>query len=203
MNAGATLDVMLDIDGVLYPFPELFTPYASAQLGRELLLDTSTWAFYERWGLDENGFVEMLTRGVREHELWWDDSTYDEVPEVLASLHAAGHRLHLVTARGVAGVDAALAATRHWLALIGIEVASINLVDDKPSVVERLGLDPHRCIAVDDAEHHVDSWHGAGIAAVVLDRWGTYSGDRRSVRDLVDFADLVGGLAAARTDGTA
>ena len=32
----AQLDVLLDVDGVLYPLPELFTPYAAERLGREL-----------------------------------------------------------------------------------------------------------------------------------------------------------------------
>jgi beta-phosphoglucomutase-like phosphatase (HAD superfamily) len=200
-RAGDTLDVMLDIDGVLYPFPELFTPYAAVQLGTELSLDTSSWAFYERWGLDHPGFIEMLTRGVHDRDLWWDDATYDEVPAVLAELRAGGHRLHLVTARGVAGHDDALAATQHWLDLVGVEVESINLVEDKPSVITRLGLDPHRCIAVDDAEHHVESWLAAGVSAVVLDRWGTYSGACRSVRDLVGFREVVDGLALASADG--
>jgi hypothetical protein len=39
----STFDVLIDIDGVLYPFPEVFTPYASLQLGRELELDTTRW----------------------------------------------------------------------------------------------------------------------------------------------------------------
>jgi FMN phosphatase YigB (HAD superfamily) len=202
VRAGDTLDVMLDIDGVLYPFPELFTPYAAAQLGTDLSLDTSSWAFYERWGLDLQGFVEMLTRGVADRELWWDDATYDEVPDALAGLRARGHRLHLVTARGVAGHDVALAATQHWLGLIRVEVDSINLVDDKPSVLGPLGLDPRRCIAVDDGEHHVESWHAAGVTGVVLDRWGTYTGASRSVRDLVGFLEIVDGLAQSRVNPT-
>jgi len=197
----ATLDVLLDIDGVLYPFPELFTPYAAAQLGRELLLDTSSWAFYELWGLDHPEFVELLTRGVSEHELWWDDATYDEVPDALAELRTSGHRLHLVTARGVAGHDVALEATQHWLDLIGVEVDSINLVEDKPSVLPRLGLDPQRCVAVDDGEQHVEAWHAAGVSAVVLDRWGTYTGDSRSVRDLVGFVEIVDALTVGAADG--
>ena len=67
-----TFDVLIDIDGVLYPFPEVFTPYASLQLGRELELDTTRWEFYEEWGVDYDGFVELVTQGVNERQLWWD-----------------------------------------------------------------------------------------------------------------------------------
>jgi hypothetical protein len=42
---GVALDVLLDVDGVLYPLPELFTPYAAERLGRQLELDTESWEF--------------------------------------------------------------------------------------------------------------------------------------------------------------
>ena len=71
-----TFDVLIDIDGVLYPFPEVFTPYASLQLGRELELDTTRWEFYEEWGVDYDGFVELVTQGVNERELWWEGAPY-------------------------------------------------------------------------------------------------------------------------------
>ena len=75
-----TLDVLVDIDGVLYPFPEVFTPYAADQLGRHLELDTTRWEFYEEWGIDYAGFVELVTQGVGERRLWWEGAPYADVP---------------------------------------------------------------------------------------------------------------------------
>lgn len=185
------LDVLLDVDGVLYPFPELFTPYVSRQLGRELDLDTTDWAFYARWGVDAEQFARLVIKGVDERELWWTGDPYADVAPAIERLLAAGHRLHLVTARGLAGDENAYAATHHWVAEHGLVVESVNVTDAKTVVVGELGLDPARCVAVDDGPHHVADWLDAGVYAVVLDRWGTYRGDLPAVDDLEAFADLL------------
>ena len=190
-----TLDVLVDIDGVLYPFPEVFTPYAAGQLGRHLELDTTRWEFYEEWGLDYAGFVELVTQGVDERRLWWEGAPYADVPGALERIQRDGHRIHLVTARDISGTEAALAATNHWLAEHGLVVESVNLAQDKPRVLAALGLDPACCVAVDDGPHHVLAWEAAGVLAMVLDRWGTYRGDHRSVPDLDGFADFVARIA--------
>ena len=190
-----SLDVLLDIDGVLYPFPEVFTPYAADQLGRPLELDTTRWEFYEEWGLDYAGFVELVTQGVGERRLWWEGAPYPDVPAAVARLRAGGHRIHLVTARDITGAEVAMAATNHWLALHDLVVESVNLAQDKPLVLAQLGLDPAGCVAVDDGPHHVMAWEAAGVPAMVLDRWGTYRGDHRAARDLEGFADFVERIA--------
>lgn len=190
-----TLDVLVDIDGVLYPFPEVFTPYAADQLGRHLELDTTRWEFYEEWGLDYAGFVELVTQGVGERRLWWEGAPYADVPEAIDRIQRAGHRIHLVTARDISGTEAALAATNHWLAEHGFVVESVNLAQDKPLVIAELGLDPPSCVAVDDGPHHVEAWERAGVVAMVLDRWGTYRGDHRAARDLGGFAEFVDRIA--------
>ena len=190
-----TLDVLVDIDGVLYPFPEEFTPYAADQLGRHLELDTTRWEFYEAWGLDHAGFVELVTQGVGERRLWWEGAPYADVPGAIDRIQAGGHRIHLVSARDITGTEAAMAATNHWLAEHGFVVESVTLAQDKPLVLAQLGLDPSRCVAVDDGPHHVRAWEAAGVRAMVLDRWGTYRGDHRAAPDLDGFADFVDRIA--------
>jgi FMN phosphatase YigB (HAD superfamily) len=190
-------DVLIDIDGVLYPFPEVFTPYASIRLGRELALDTTRWEFYEAWGVDYAGFVELVTLGVSERQLWWEGAPYPDVPDAIARLRAGGHRLHLVTARDITGAEAAMAATNHWLAQHDLVVESVNLAQDKPTVLHQLGLDPAQCVAIDDGPQHVRAWEDAGVFAVVIDRWGSYRGDHRHVADLGAFAEIVDRLAAS------
>ena len=156
-------DVLVDIDGVLYPFPEVFTPYAADQLGRHLELDTTRWEFYEEWGVDYAGFVELVTQGVGERRLWWEGAPYADVPGAIERIQRGGHRIHLVTARDITGTEAALAATNHWLAEHGLVVESVNLAQDKPRVLAELGLDPAGCVAVDDGPHHVLAWEAAGV----------------------------------------
>ena len=87
---------------------------------------------------------------VREQALWWTGDPYPDVAHTFGRLRDAGHQLHLVTARDVAGAEAGMAATRHWLGANGLEVDSVNLAQDKPRVLAELQLEPDTCIAVDD-----------------------------------------------------
>jgi hypothetical protein len=177
------LDVLLDVDGVLYPLPELFTPYAADRLGRELRLDTTNWEFYTAWGLGYDDFVELLGEGVRERKLWWTGTPYaDVVP--------AGHRIHVVTARDVSGIEAeALDATRHWLDRHDLDVDTVNLAQNKTVVIDRLGLDPATCVAVDDGPQYIAAFEAVDVYGIVLDRWGSYRGDHPSAPDLTVVAD--------------
>jgi phosphoglycolate phosphatase-like HAD superfamily hydrolase len=184
------LDVLLDVDGVLYPLPELFTPYAAERLGRDLELDTTNWEFYTEWGLGYDDFVELLGEGVRERKLWWTGAPYDDVVPAIDRLRAGGHRLHLVTARDVRGIEAeALDATEHWLERHGIQVDTITLAQDKTIVLDRLGLDPKTCVAVDDGPHYITAFEEIGVYGIVLDRWGSYRGDHPAASDLAAVAD--------------
>jgi beta-phosphoglucomutase-like phosphatase (HAD superfamily) len=192
------LDILLDVDGVIYPFPELFTTWLAARLDRPLELDTTAWAFYACWGLDDEDFLGHLVDGVREQDLWWTGDPYPDVVATFDRLHERGHRIHLVTARDVAGAEAGLAATEHWLAVNDLEVASVNLAQDKPTVLERLDLDVATCVAVDDGPHHVEAWERAGVYGVVMNRWGSYQGDHRCVSDLAGFADHLDDLRRLR-----
>ena len=153
-----------DVDGVLYPLPELFTPYAAERLGRDLELDTTNWEFYTEWGLGYDDFVELLGEGVRERKLWWTGAPYADVVPAIDRIRAGGHRIHLVTARDVRGIEAeALDATRHWLDRHGIDADTITLAQDKTSVLDRLGLDPATCVAVDDGPHHIEAFEAVGV----------------------------------------
>ena len=186
------LDVLLDVDGVLYPLPELFTPYAAERLGRELELDTTNWEFYTEWGLGYDDFVELLGEGVRERKLWWTGAPYDDVVPAIERMQAAGHRLHLVTARDVRGIEAeALDATEHWLDRHGIDVDTITLTQDKTQVLQRLGLDAHSCVAVDDGPQYISAFGDVGVFGIVLDRWGSYRGEHPAAPDLAAVADWI------------
>ena len=55
-----------------------------------LELDTTRWEFYEEWGLDYAGFVELVTQGVGERRLWWEGAPYADVPAPSSGSSAAG-----------------------------------------------------------------------------------------------------------------
>jgi len=186
------VDVLLDVDGVLYPLPELFTPYAAERLGRPLELDTTNWEFYTAWGLGYDDFVELLGEGVRERKLWWTGAPYADVVPAIARIRAAHHRIHLVTARDVSGIEAeAFDATHHWLERHGIDVETITLAQNKTVVLDRLGLDPRTCVAVDDGPQYIAAFEEAGVYGIVLDRWGSYRGSHPAAPDLTVVADML------------
>lgn len=191
------LNILLDVDGVIYPFPELFTPWLAERLERDLELDTSNWEFYEQWGLNYAEFIDHLVAGVDEQSLWWTGDPYPDVAAAFDRLHEHGHRIHLVTARDVAGADAGLAATQHWLDSHGLRVETVNLAQDKPLVLADLALEPGSCVAVDDGPHHIAAWERAGVYGIVMDRWGSYAGDHRKVTDLASIVDHLSTLPLA------
>lgn len=194
---GRRLDILLDVDGVLYPLPELFTPYAAERLGRELALDTTDWEFYHQWGLGYDDFVDLLGRGVRERRLWWCGEPYPDVVGAVHRMQALGHRIHVVTARDVAGIEAeAYDATAHWLASFDLQVDTINLAQRKPTVITKLGLDPRNCCGIDDGPHYISDYNEAGAYGIVLDRWGSYRGGHPAAPDLVAVAEILEGWLA-------
>lgn len=195
----APLNVLCDVDGVLYPLPELFTPYAAARLGRDLRLDTTNWEFYTDWGLGYDDFVELLGEGVRERKLWWTGSPYPDAGPAIAKIRAGGHHLHVVTARDVRGIEVeALDATRHWLERHGLDADTITLAQDKTEAIGRLGLDPATCLAIDDGPHHIEAFESVGVAGIVLDRWGSYRGEYPVAPDLTAVAERIEAWSAAR-----
>lgn len=198
--AAEHLDILLDVDGVLYPLPELFTSFAADRLGRSLDLETSDWEFYTAWGLGYDDFVDLLGKGVRARTLWWTGHPYPDVVDAVGRLRRAGHRIHIVTARNVSGIEAeAFDATVHWLDDHGLVAETVNLTQHKETVLARLGLDPATCLAVDDGPHIIESFNAVGVYGVVVDRWGSYRGDLPSVPDLGDLADIVVGWTVDRT----
>ncbi|CAN5667622.1 hypothetical protein BH24ACT15_BH24ACT15_37200 [soil metagenome] len=195
------LDVLLDVDGVLYPLPELFTGFAAERLGRALDLETSDWEFYTAWGLGYDDFVDLLGQGVRARTLWWTGHPYADVVDGVTRLRRDGHRIHIVTARNVSGIEAeAFDATVHWLEQHGLEAETVNLTQHKETVLARLGLDPATCLAVDDGPHIIEGFNAVGVYGVVVDRWGSYRGPLPSVPDLTALADTVIGWATDRPD---
>ena len=172
------LDVLLDVDGVLYPLPELFTPYAAEQLGPRARPRHDELGVLHRVG----SRLRRLRRPARRRacasaSCGGPGAPYADVVDAVRRIKAHGHSIHVVTARDVRGIEAeAFDATEHWLARHGMVVDTINLAQDKTQVLARLGLDPRSCVAVDDGPQYIASFNGVGVYGIVLDRWGSYRG---------------------------
>ena len=126
---------------------------------------------------------------MRERRLWWIGAPYDVTPAI-ARIRAAGHRIHVVTARDVSGIEAeALDATRHWLDRHGIDADTITLAQDKTS--DRAPRSrPTACVAIDDGPHHVQAFEAAECSESCSTAGAATGGDPMAT-DLSGVADMI------------
>lgn len=162
----SSLNIGLDIDGVLYPFAEVFTAWAEYRLKLptgSLPLPRS-WHFYaDQWGLRTEDFLDLYRQGVEAGVVF---SIGRPLPGALAAVRAladAGHRIHYVSARAIPGVGHGLARerTEQWLTTWGFPMTgSLTIADDKSSVPTDVFLD--------DAPHNHDELLSAGHPCPVI-----------------------------------
>ena len=128
-----SLDIGLDIDGVLYPFSQVISAYATNALGRECSAEAKTFDWYRGWGLTTDEFLALCARSALDGVLY---TTGDPLPGALAAaeaLAAQGHRLHYVTARAIGGLSPSTAwrLTASWLLAWNFPVDSLTVSEDK------------------------------------------------------------------------
>jgi hypothetical protein len=143
----------VDLDGVLYPFADVFTAYAEQRLGVEpgSLPPPQTWRFYtEQWGLDDTSFSTLYRDGVADGVLFATGEPDREVLAALALLQKFGVELYVVTSRFAHDADEGLVSThtQQWVSSLQLPVAGLHIVaGDKHTIAASLGLDAH----LDDA----------------------------------------------------
>jgi hypothetical protein len=155
----------VDLDGVLYPFGEVFARNVEREYGLDpLSLSAPTrWDFFEsEWGFPKEEFQVMYGAGVIDGDLFSAGSADNEVLEALHRLTELGVELHVLTSRAmldpVRGTSAAelnariTSNTSTWLEATGLSLHSVNVVNgSKLGPARRLGLDA----LLDDAPHHL------------------------------------------------
>jgi 5' nucleotidase, deoxy (Pyrimidine), cytosolic type C protein (NT5C) len=153
-----SLDIGLDIDGVLYPFVQVIAGYAAKVLGRPCTGEAETWDWYQRqWGLNHDEFFALCSRSVRDGVLFTEGAPLPGAMRAAKRLARAGHRLHYITARGFAGVPAPVAwhRTAEWLQKWTFPVHSLTVSGDKNCRPTDVFLDdsPHICEALVASGH--------------------------------------------------
>lgn len=191
-----TLDIGVDLDGCLYDFAADFALLLELRTGRPAttLPAPDRWSFHHQWGLTDSQFTHLLRTGIIRRELFVTQPPDPAGLRVLRGLHAAGHRLHVVTSRAVPGAEAqATESTRRWLLEHRVPHHSLNvLTGPKRHRAVQLGLDA----AVDDAAHHYDELDDAGIEVHLLDRPWNRAHRGRRVRSWSQFAAEMHHLAS-------
>lgn len=195
-----TLDIGKDLDGCSHDFVNGLRTWIHRSTGRPLatMPDALTWDFaVEQWGMTTDEWLGHYRDGVEAGFIFSFGDPLPGAVEAVQRLAEQGHRLHVVTARGITGQESIVEGiTRDWLDRHNLPYASITIASDKPAVAAQLGLDRFDCF-IEDAGHNYDLLDAGGHNPWLITRpWNTYHPGRR-VEDWDGFCEVVTELAAA------
>ena len=186
-----TLDVGIDVDGVLYNFVDALRRQVSKQYQDTSFPEAYRWNFYQDWGLDDDEFHHHYAAGVLNKELLWEGTPYPGTKEAWYSIRSMGHRIHIVTDRRPQGAEEeAINATLHWLNTHGFHADSIQFSPDKTLILEKVE-NPHKVFFIDDRPENVHDLLNAGVHAYILNRPWNIEASGPRVNSLKEYADLV------------
>jgi hypothetical protein len=165
------MDTGRDVDEVLFPFVDRLRDWLAAAGVRAAaaMPAPARYDFAGEWGLGDIEWVEWCHQAA-------DDGLFVTGPPLpgaragWAALRAAGHRLHVVTARAFGSAPAA--ATETWLSAWGFDADSLHVtaakhlvacdifIDDSPAMIAQLTGHGHRAVIADRAwNRHLPASH--------------------------------------------
>lgn len=134
----------IDVDGVCYPFTDVFRLYMETTFGRKLPA-IHRWDFYKDWGMTDEEFAYWMYHGCEDEIVFHYGTPPRGCIETLEVLGDEPHEIALITNRP----DYAEDATREWVHRWGIphdeliitktpksEYGLDVLLDDSPSIIE-------------------------------------------------------------------
>ena len=148
--------VNVDLDGVVYPFIEVFTEYLEEEMGEnpplpEGFKTPTKWEVWEDWGMTQSEWTSWFRTAVRDYVVWHNGQPITGAVHGLWDLSDAGYHIRIATNRLVLATDYQLAVTAtvawldrnnvpyHSLAMLGGEskatLTGVTLLDDKPENV--------------------------------------------------------------------
>lgn len=176
----------IDLDGVCYDFSTSVRAYLDTLGGLPEYPAVTRWEFYEDWGLDLQGFLDVCHDGVDAGIIFTHGEPYPNTAEAFHRIKAAGHTIHVITDRSFGKGGASEAATRAWLDCHGLPFDSLTFSADKTIV--RIDA------MVDDKPSNYEALEAAGVDAYLLTRpWNQHVPNARRVLDLLHFAEVVCG----------
>jgi FMN phosphatase YigB (HAD superfamily) len=190
-----TLDVGVDVDGVLYDFVDALRRQVSKYNENTIYPEAYRWNFYQDWGLAEDEFHKHYADGVLNRELLWEGTPYVGAREAWYAIRNMGHRIHIVTDRRPHGAEKeAIEGTLHWLNTHGFHADSIQFSPDKTLILDKVE-NPEKVFFVDDRPENVYDLLNVGVRAYILNRpWNTNASGPR-VNSLKEYAELVNNIS--------
>lgn len=156
------LRIGLDIDGPMYDFPGAVARYLQVRTGRSAveLGPVVHFDFFEKdWGLSREEFLDLRAAGIEAGVIFGTGEPVPGARDALANFRAAGHSLHVVTARWATSRVREL--TKRWLAENGLVYDTLTFSNDKTTV--------RTDVFIDDSPEHVDALRAVGTEAFLFD----------------------------------
>lgn len=192
----APLDIMIDIDEVLMPTVDEIHRLAFERGLHDGSRPYENWRGYEQYGCEPDVFWD----------LWSDFALADGylvtapkegAAEGMRELYWAGHRLHIVTARGfMAHATQIREWTPSWLESFAIPFHTLTYAQDKVEAQGLIGAELGEPIgfdyAIDDSPRNYEALDTVGVGVYLHDHphnaW--FSGERR-VANFGEFVDII------------
>ena len=153
--------VGVDMDGVVYPFMEDISAYLGVHGIEADLTLWKGWDGFAAWGLTKEQWLSWVDRAADEGVLFNAMAPFPGTVEALRRLRAAGHTVHLVTARNFGTGNAAVRNTCAWLSRFDVPFDSLHFETDKTAVETDFFIDDHLV--------NYDALVGAGRQTFLLD----------------------------------
>lgn len=175
--------IMVDLDGVLYPFVEQLRKHVAKSRGLPASEDKFPtpihWRFWGSWGFEsKDGFDARLRQAVDFGGLFRSGAPPSDAVRSLERLRAAGHSVHLATKRSHG--TRFMENTEDWLNTHKIPYDTVSFVSDK----SLLNVDA----AVDDNPSYLDELPLRVRKFLYHQPWNAASSHRK-VNSLTEMAD--------------
>lgn len=188
-------DIMVDYDDVVFPWSDIMHEWS----GKHGLHDgTGTWKSWTPWvdyGCSKAEWLDAVGAATLAG-VYADTPPMPGSVEALRRLYIAGHRLHIVTARGfvMEGGPDNTAQIREWTYQHVWEFAvpyhTLTFSKDKAGAQQELGVNFD--FAIDDGVHNYEALDEAGVPVYILTR--PHNADfpaERRVNTVDEFADMI------------
>lgn len=192
--------VVVDIDGVVFDFNDALAHAAVELTGRPLTSfpPAEEWDFMPAWGISLDEYFALLEEAVRSKDLF---TRGRPLPGSIAGwrrLREMDERplLHVATDCGHGDTTELARAQRvRWLEAWGFDFDELTFTADKGAVAAEHLESGRRVLAIDDRPKNFDQLVEVGAHTFLADqRWNRHVETTRRVRDLAEFADVVGVL---------
>ena len=175
-----------DVDEVLYKFTRAYHLWLNQYRGMSLNLDLEahTWNWFEEWETKEQ-FGQNLHDSVDAGIMYWQGDLYEPgIAEDMRKLQAAGHTIHIVTARLFGKTKCPEEATRTWFTSNNLPFDTITISKDKTAV--------ETDYFIEDNEKNYDALEALGVQVYLVNRPHNLQNDsRRRVNSVKEFINIV------------